>query len=160
MRSCSMVVSISLKRHHLPMPARPKLPCRYPNCRELLDKSGYCAKHQSLVRKQSDDRRGSASERGYTSKWQKAREGYLRNHPLCECEDCKSNSRVMASQVVDHIIPHRLKEAKDSGDAVRIARAIELFWDRNNWQAMSITCHNRKTAQEDGGFGRQREGGL
>lgn len=40
---------------------------------------------------------------------------------------------------MDHKIPHR-------GDAA-------LFWDPNNWQAMSKPCHDRKTALEDGGFG-------
>lgn len=42
--------------------------------------------------------------------------------------------------VVDHKIPHK-------GD-------MRLFWDRNNWQAMAKVCHDRKTAQEDGAFGR------
>jgi len=43
--------------------------------------------------------------------------------------------------VVDHIIPHR-------GD-------LALFWDeKNNWQALCHRCHSRKTAREDGGFGR------
>ena len=42
--------------------------------------------------------------------------------------------------VVDHIIPHK-------GDKV-------LFWDRSNWQPLCKTCHDTKTAREDGGFGR------
>lgn len=42
--------------------------------------------------------------------------------------------------LVDHIIPHK-------GD-------MELFWDRNNWQAMAKECHDKKTATEDGGFGK------
>jgi 5-methylcytosine-specific restriction protein A len=42
--------------------------------------------------------------------------------------------------VVDHKVPHR-------GD-------MKLFWDRNNWQSMAKECHDRKTASEDGGFGR------
>ncbi len=29
-----------------------------------------------------------------------------------------------------------------------------LFWDRANWQPMNRVCHSRKTATEDGGFGR------
>lgn len=136
------------------MPVRPKTPCRYPHCRQLLDMPGYCATHTSLVRKQSDERRGSAAERGYDSKWRKAREGYLRNHPLCECADCKSNGIVRAASVVDHIVPHKLKDALDSGDANAIARARALFWDKSNWQPMSKPCHDRKTAREDGGFGR------
>ena len=44
--------------------------------------------------------------------------------------------RVQA-QVVDHIVPHR-------GDK-------ELFWDKNNWQALCFSCHSSKTATMDGG---------
>ena len=36
---------------------------------------------------------------------------------------------------VDHIVPHR-------GDR-------DLFWDRNNWQALCHSCHSKKTAAED-----------
>ncbi|WP_330164070.1 HNH endonuclease [Paenibacillus campinasensis] len=47
--------------------------------------------------------------------------------------------RLVASTVVDHIIPHK-------GDP-------KLFWDKNNWQALCKKCHDTKTAREDGGFG-------
>ena len=30
---------------------------------------------------------------------------------------------------------------------------MALFWLRSNWQAMAKTCHDKKTAREDGGFG-------
>jgi 5-methylcytosine-specific restriction endonuclease McrA len=26
-----------------------------------------------------------------------------------------------------------------------------IFWDSNNWQTLCVSCHNRKTATEDGG---------
>lgn len=48
----------------------------------------------------------------------------------------------MLATIVDHIIPHK-------GN-------MELFWDRDNWQAMSKECHDKKTAREDGGFGNSR----
>jgi 5-methylcytosine-specific restriction protein A len=52
---------------------------------------------------------------------------------------------VKAATVVDHIIPHQ-------GD-------MTLFWDADsNWQSLCKTCHDRKTATEDGGFGRARSG--
>ncbi|HVL76318.1 MAG TPA: HNH endonuclease [Noviherbaspirillum sp.] len=106
------------------------------------------------MQQQQDERRGSAHDRGYDSKWRKARDAYLREHPVCECDDCKRLDWPPASEVVDHIIPHRLKDAKDSGNPDAIARAQELFWNRRNWKAMSKRCHDRKTAREDGGFGR------
>lgn len=137
------------------MPSRPKSPCRYPNCRELLEAPGYCNTHVSLMRKQSDEKRGSSAERGYDSRWRKAREGYLSSHPLCECDECTANGLIKPATVVDHIIPHRLKEAMDSGETAAIVRSKALFWDRNNWKAMAKSCHDKKTAREDGGFGRR-----
>lgn len=73
-----------------------------------------------------DDRRGSAAQRGYGYKWQQARDGFLRSHPLCV--ECERNGRVAAATVVDHIQPHR-------GD-------MGLFWDKENWQALCASCHS------------------
>jgi len=98
----------------------------------------YCAEHQAEHRRVDDDRRGSSSDRGYGYKWQQARTGWLRKHPLCE----RCRPAVVIATVVDHIQPHR-------GDK-------ELFWDRDNWQSLCKGCHDRKTATEDGGFGRDR----
>lgn len=128
----------------------------------MIDATGYCEPHAKLQRKQSDEKRGTSSERGYGRRWQKARETYLNSHPLCECSDCErreqSGLTPLPASVVDHKIPHRLKEALDSGDTDAVARAQALFWDSDNWQAMSKPCHDRKTAREDGGFGRLARG--
>jgi 5-methylcytosine-specific restriction protein A len=99
-----------------------------------------CAAHAHQLRTETDARRGSARQRGYTSAWDKARAFFLRSHPLCQCDQCdEGRIRLRAATVVDHKVPHR-------GDMKR-------FWDRNNWQSMATDCHNRKTAREDGGFG-------
>jgi len=73
---------------------------------------------------------------------QRARTAFLRDHPLCTGRACVENGRVTPATVVDHKTPHR-------GD-------MALFWDRSNWQSLCKTCHDRKTATEDGGFGRMR----
>ena len=109
-------------------------PCTWPGCTQLTD-GGRCVQH----RQQADQQRGSARERGYTSAWQKARAAYLNSHPLCL--SCERLGRVVAASVVDHRTPHR-------GDKA-------LFWDSTgNWQPLCKPCHDRKTASEDGGFGR------
>lgn len=115
------------------MPTKPLRPCGHPGCPELV-RNGYCDQH----RREKEQRRGSAASRGYGSRWQKYRLRYLKEHPLCV--RCQAEGRVVAATVVDHVIPHR-------GDQV-------LFWSKNNWQALCKTCHDRKTATEDGGFGR------
>ena len=122
------------------MPNAPLRPCTYRGCVELVA-DGRCAVHRAMLQREQDARRGSAYERGYGSRWQKASKAWLRSHPLCQCPDCQEGKlRTIAATVVDHIIPHK-------GD-------MRLFWDNTNWQSMSKTCHDIKTAREDGGFGR------
>lgn len=59
---------------------------------------------------------------------------FLRRNPLCV--ECMKQGKVSPATVVDHIVPH-------IGDMV-------LFWDVDNWQALCVSCHNRKTAEKDG----------
>ena len=85
-----------------------------------------------------DRQRGSASQRGYDSRWQKARKQYLIEHPLCV--KCLKEGRLVTATVVDRIIPHK-------GN-------MTLFWDKSNWQALCNQCHDTKTAKEDGRWGK------
>lgn len=95
------------------------------------------------MRQRVDEQRDSSSERGYGARWRRSRAAFLRSHPLCECDECRAQHRLLPATVVDHRIPHR-------GD-------MTLFWDSTNWQALSKPCHDRKTAREDGGFGNARK---
>lgn len=83
------------------------------------------------------DNRPSAAQRGYGYAWQRYRLSFLADPRNVICALCKHH----VATVVDHIIPHR-------GDN-------ELFWARANHQALCKRCHDRKTAIEDGGFGRK-----
>ena len=119
--------------------------CSWPGCRCVVDMpERYCSKHKSMAeerrRRQKENRvrfKGSSSERGYNSAWRRARSAFLRDHPLCA--ECEREGRLTPATCVDHIKPHR-------GDK-------DLFWDETNWQALCQSCHSRKTAKEDGGFG-------
>jgi len=74
----------------------------------------------------------------YRSKrWRTERMAFLRAHPLCS--ECRRHDVIRPATVVDHIDPHRGDEA--------------VFWDRTRWQALCASCHSRKTASQDGGFG-------
>lgn len=122
------------------MPARPKTICRHPGCGRLIDAPGYCDKHEYPERERKarfDQTRKNSHERGYTYQWSQAREVFLKAYPLCT--RCEQRGRLTPATVVDHIIPHR-------GDD-------DLFWDETNWQPLCASCHSRKTAKEDGGFG-------
>ncbi len=122
----------------------------------VRDGGGYCEAHRREVRREVDQRRGSAASRGYGSRWAKARDTYLRQRPLCECDECRALGRLKPATVVDHIVAHKLKDALDSGDAEAIRAAQALFWDSDNWMPMAKRCHDKKTAREDGGFGNRR----
>ena len=112
------------------MPRKPNIPCKHPGCPKLVShNSQYCEEHKELHKHEYR----TSQEKGYTSRWRKARSVFLKTHPLCE--SCKKNGRLVKAAVVDHIIPHR-------GDQ-------DLFWDRSNWQALCKSCHDRKTMTED-----------
>ena len=113
------------------MANKPLKPCNKIGCRQLT-RDKYCDQHQELTNSY-DKSRGTAAQRGYGTRWRKARAYYLSKFPICDrCNGVAS--------VVDHITPHK-------GD-------YGLFWDKENWQPLCTPCHNRKTSTEDGGFGR------
>lgn len=118
------------------MPTRPSRPCTEPGC-PVLVQGGRCPAHLSAVRKKVDAQRGTSTERGYGTRWRKARATYLKRHPLCVL--CEAERRITPATVVDHIIPHK-------GDSA-------LFWDTGNWQSLCKTHHDSKTAREDGRWG-------
>jgi 5-methylcytosine-specific restriction enzyme A len=118
------------------MPWKAKHPCRYPGCGTLVS-GAYCDTHKPAVGAIRDAGGQSARERGYDHRWNAARLQYLNAHPLCAA--CLARGRVVPATVVDHIVPHR-------GDK-------ERFWDEANWRALCKSCHDQKTAREDGGFG-------
>ena len=102
------------------MPTKPLKPCGFPGCPNLTT-GKFCDKHKT-------PERASANSRGYGKAWQKARENFLRHHPVCAM--CGS-----VATVVDHIIPHRGNK--------------ELFWDHKNWQPLCKACHDKKTGLHD-----------
>ena len=71
------------------------------------------------------ENRESAAKRGYGRRWQKYRERYLREHPLCVMH--QQQGHTVAADVVDHIVPHK-------GDP-------RLFWDASNLWCVCGDCH-------------------
>ena len=122
------------------MPSAPSRPCARPGCQLLASVGHLCIKHaeaEKVQKKQYDRQRGSSAKRGYGRKWQNYRKIYLAEHPLCV--RCEKKGRVVPATVVDHVKPHL-------GD-------YDLFWQASNHQSICVRCHNKLTAQHDGGFG-------
>ena len=90
------------------------------------------------------DYRPSSSKRGYGSKrWGiMCARVFRRDHYICQiCNTATIPNHPDKSlrPQNDHIEPHR-------GDP-------DLMWDIDNMQTVHWSCHSRKTAKEDGGFG-------
>ncbi len=118
------------------MPRKPMKPCRHPGCPELTEEN-YCSAHQQT-------KESYRSIRPYkklynSSPWQRLRKQVLTKQPLCV--ECLKVKRITPATVVDHIKPHK-------GDA-------DLFFDVSNLQPLCKSCHDRKTAKEDGRWKRR-----
>jgi 5-methylcytosine-specific restriction protein A len=120
------------------MPIKPRRPCAYPGCPELVRGGRYCPAHQQEVARKQDAARGSSAQRGYGYRWQKLRIAYLRVHPICvdPFGVHKRDGRIEPATDVDHIIPR----AQGGTD------------DEDNLEAMCHSCHSRKTDEQDHGF--------
>ncbi len=117
--------------------------CSRAGCFGVVDDAGQCNNGHGKA-KPVDTRTRNASQRGYGWRWAKASRAFRQSNPWCA--ECERNGIVTRCNVVDHIVPHKDDQT--------------LFWDQANWQALCKPCHDRKTATEDGGFGRTRtEGG-
>lgn len=114
------------------MPYKPKKPCAYPMCPELVDAGArYCDKHKPLHKRRYEDNRPSARERGYDRTWEKVRKMYLVEHPLCE--DCLERGIYTPAKEVHHI-----EKVKD-----RPGKRLDM----SNLRALCKVCHNRRTAR-------------
>jgi len=71
--------------------------------------------------------RPSARQRGYNSRWQKARATFLANRPRCERVTNGTPCGALAT-VVHHKVPHK-------GDPA-------LFWNTANWSPRCKLCHD------------------
>lgn len=78
----------------------------------------------------AEGRRQNSHQRGYTREWYRKTQAYRNEHPCCE--QCEKEGVVTAATVIDHKIPHRGNQS--------------LFWNEDNWQALCVSCHSKKTA--------------
>lgn len=117
------------------MAQRPRKACAHPGCPELIGAGiTYCDKHRALSYKRQDELRGTASQRGYGSRWARYARIYKRANPLCRA--CEAQGIVTPAYVVDHIEP-----VTGPDDP--------LFWEPSNHQGLCERCHSIKRVTED-----------
>lgn len=86
--------------------------------------------------READGRRGSARQRGYTGRWDKASKTFIARHPLCRyCEvGAYGPARVAPASLTDHLYPHRTFDG--------------VFWLTRLWVPCCTDCHAAKQATE------------
>jgi len=115
-------------------------PCRNRGCKEISAPNcrGYCQYHKQLLDSQYDITRDpNVTQWLKSSRYRDSRQWFLTKSKHL-CVRCGRSG-----DVLDHIHSH-------SGD-------YQLFWNVRNWQCLCKKCHDRKTAMEDGGFGRVKK---
>lgn len=75
----------------------------------------------------------SDTDRGYGWDWQKVRDAFVREHPVCVDPFGRHPGRIMPAEQVDHVIP--------------LARGGPRL-DPSNLVALCARCHRYKTAKE------------
>ncbi|WNF36838.1 HNH endonuclease signature motif containing protein [Bacillaceae bacterium IKA-2] len=117
------------------MPRKPKKPCSYPSCPELVD-GRYCEEHQKLIDKQYNRyQRDPATRKRYGKQWRRIRDSYINAHPLCE--QCKKDGKLTPAQEVHHIKP-----LSKGGTH-----------DESNLMSLCTSCHSIITVNEGGRWG-------
>ncbi|WP_069649649.1 HNH endonuclease [Caloranaerobacter ferrireducens] len=123
------------------MPKRPKKPCNYPGCPELVEgNERYCDKHKYLAEKEKADRNKyydkyirNVRDKKYTEfyhskEWEKTRRLVLsRDKGLCQ--HCLKENKIVFADVVHHIV-----ELKQDW-----SKRLEL----DNLISLCHECHNK-----------------
>ena len=116
------------------MPVRPKKPCAYPGCKNLVKPTQrYCELHLKQINRDYNERRRDmqVQEIYNSARWKKVR-GLVMRRDGGLCQQCKREGRITPADVVDHIV-----EIKDGG----------CVYCEDNLEALCHNCHNKKTAK-------------
>ena len=111
------------------MPDKPYRPCPTPGCPGLWD-GEKCTRCDRKPTARNSRLRGSRHERGYGNDWDRLRDRYIKEHPLCEM--CEATGYTILAEQVHHKIPFRgLKDP------------LRLDWD--NLMSVCEDCHKGVT---------------
>lgn len=123
------------------MPKKPKHPCAFPGCPELVEPgSSYCEKHAKERNKQYEKyKRDKDTKRRYGRSWKRIRDRYIKEHPLCEM--CFAEGKAVEATEVHHKL--HLAEGGTNEAA--------------NLQALCKSCHNKVHARRGDRWGRKQE---
>lgn len=116
-----------------------KTPCRFPGCRSLLDKGGYCHAHAHHAKqstriydrttRRNDPALAEAKRIRSSARWIKVQRLFITEHPLCQDPfgDHQRRGTTETGQQVHHIKP--------------LATHPHLAYDFENLMSVCTTCH-------------------
>lgn len=121
------------------MPISPARPCGHASCGHLRPCPVHGQGRETYALRVSSRPWSQLYKR---ARWLRLRERYLNQHPLCECDYCRTVGGPQPARVVHHRVDHR-------GD-------LGLFYAEGNLMALAKVCHDRETRrrqlQEQGGY--------
>ncbi len=106
------------------MPKKPKHPCAYPGCNQLVE-GRYCEEHTKVRNSQYEKYgRNPDTRRRYGRAWKRIRDSYVKQHPFCEL--CYEKGVLVQTEEV-----HHKKPLSEGGTH-----------DRENLIALCKSCHS------------------
>lgn len=121
------------------MPWKPKKPCAYQGCPELVD-GRFCEKHQKEVNQQYEKYgRDPETRKRYGTEWRKIRANFVRSHPFCQ--ECMKQERYTAVEEVHHILPLSRGGTHDT----------------RNLMSLCKSCHSKISAHDGDRWGQKEK---
>lgn len=111
------------------MPTKALHFCNRPGC-DVLVSGRFCDEHAKEEQRRYDRQRGTAHERGYTSRWQKYSKWFLKQPENVFCK-LQLHGCTGIAQCVDHIDPPNGPDDP-------------MFWRPDNHQPACIHCNSVK----------------
>lgn len=110
------------------MPNAPSRPCSKIGCPALITQGNRCEQHRRQYRRQQDEHRGSARERGYDTAWEQFRRYYFSDAAHRICHDCQD----IATEL------HHIR---------KVTEHPELRLSETNIMPLCKPCHSARTAR-------------
>lgn len=112
------------------MPRKPKHPCAYPGCSQLVD-GRYCEEHAKVRSSQYEKyQRSPETRQRYGRAWKRIRDSYVKQHPFCEI--CYEKGVLVETEEV-----HHKKPLSEGGTH-----------DKENLIALCKSCHSKIHAKK------------
>ncbi len=116
-------------------------PCAQPGCSQLVKDGRRCPKHAArhdAYKAEAERARQAECRERYSARWKVYSRQFIKENPFCV--GCGG-----AAREVDHKTAWRRGRTEEERYA--------LFWAESNHQPLCRSCHSRKTATFDGGWG-------